>query len=640
MFDIGSSLREARLRQELDFPELEERTKIRPKYLRALEDERFDILPGAHVRAAASCARTPRRSASTGSRSSTSTTRASRSARTMRRCARAGFRRRDGTAGRASRGSRPSRSSRSRSRPRSSSPPGSSAGPESENVPGLAGAGSRGAHRRRRAKGTARLVVRASEGSSWMEVRADVVAPGSSSTAGRSSRVSGSRSRGRASSSRSRSRENVVVRLNGNRVELPEGHDVRRDLAEDRPGDLLSRPRAAIVVTGSRARPRRAAGPQRAVPRGRGRAPRPRAGVDRDRRRPRRGPRARVPRGLRAPISASSPGGLGPTHDDRTVELVARVAGRPLVVDEELERADRQRSRARSPSGSAGRTPTSRRACASRRRCPKAAMSLGLAGTAPGLVLDLGDCVVVVLPGPPRELQRLWPRALETDAGAPRARARPGRRASRAALLRHARVGRRARRSPTAGGEGDGVEVTICAREFEIHVDLFVEPGAEERGARDRRVAARRRSARYLFGEDERSVAEIVLDLCRARGLTLATAESCTGGMVAARLTAVPGASDVFRRLGRRVRERREGGGLGVPGELLAAHGAVSAEVAAAMAHGARERLGADVGGRGHRRRRAGWRHGGEARRARVRPCRRPGRGEGACAPSFPATAR
>ena len=116
------------------------------------------------------------------------------------------------------------------------------------------------------------------------------------------------------------------------------------------------------------------------------------------------------------------------------------------------------------------------------------------------------------------------------------------------------------------------------------------------------------------------AVEEIVLDLCRERGWTLATAESCTGGLVAARLTSVPGSSDVF--LGGIVSYANEVkiGELGVPAELIEEHGAVSAEVAAAMARGARERLGADVAvsvtgvagpGGGTR---------GEARRARLRP--------------------
>ena len=94
-----------------------------------------------------------------------------------------------------------------------------------------------------------------------------------------------------------------------------------------------------------------------------------------------------------------------------------------------------------------------------------------------------------------------------------------------------------ARALAEAGGEPDGVEATICARDFELHVDLFV-----ARGAQDAAVAFERALLapveRYLFARDERGIEEHVLDLCRARGLTLATAESCTGGLVA-------GAADV-----------------------------------------------------------------------------------------------
>jgi len=145
-----------------------------------------------------------------------------------------------------------------------------------------------------------------------------------------------------------------------------------------------------------------------------------------------------------------------------------------------------------------------------------------------------------------------------------------------------------------AGGDGDGVEATICARDFEIHVDLVVDAGAEAR-ADELATALRAPLERWLFSEDERPVEEHVLGLCRSRRLTLVTAESCTGGMVASRLTSVPGSSDVF--LGGVVayadEVKREH--LGVAEELLERHGAVSAVVAAAMAAGARERLGADV---------------------------------------------
>jgi nicotinamide-nucleotide amidase len=286
-------------------------------------------------------------------------------------------------------------------------------------------------------------------------------------------------------------------------------------------------------------------------------------------------------------------GGLGPTHDDRTVELVAKALGVGLRVDPELEREIEAVSRSaatRLKRDYADFAP----GVTKQATIPEGALSLGLAGTAPGLVVPRdGGRVVVVLPGPPSELQRLWPRALETEAFREllgRAQI-PERRVLRLFGVSESAV---ARALAEAGGDGAGVEVTICAREFEIHVDLMVEPGAEER-ADALEEALLPSLERWLYGRDERGIEERVLELCRVQGLTLATAESCTGGLVAARLTSVPGSSDVV--LGGVVAyadevKRTE---LDVPAELIERHGAVSAEVAAAMARGARARLGADV---------------------------------------------
>jgi nicotinamide-nucleotide amidase len=285
-------------------------------------------------------------------------------------------------------------------------------------------------------------------------------------------------------------------------------------------------------------------------------------------------------------------GGLGPTHDDRTIELLARAAGVGLHVDAELEAGIEELSRR-----VAARLdrPYTDFAAGVRKQAtlPDGAEWVGLVGTAPAVVLPLDGRVAVALPGPPRELQELWPRVAET---APVRQVLSGTRPPERRVLRMFGVSESAvaRALAVAGGDGDGVDVTICARDFELHVDLFVQPGADAR-AEALEEALAGVGERYVFSRDERSTPQLVVDLLRERGLTLGTAESCTGGLVAARLTDVPGASDVFRgglvAYANEVKEAR----LGVPGAVLAAHGAVSAETAAAMAHGARSVLGVDV---------------------------------------------
>ena len=402
-------------------------------------------------------------------------------------------------------------------------------------------------------QGQVTLSVRAVRGPSFMEVRAG--------TAASKPLYTGTLERGqfqrftRTSLYLSVDRPaNVVVKLNGRHVVLPRGCALKvtgpRPSACEPPsrGDRRHR---------QRARPRRADRPERAVLRARGAR---RSGSCPVRSRSSGDDPVELESTLRAASAGADvclvSGGLGPTHDDRTVELVARVAGAALRVDDELERQIEGVSRSvaerlRRPYAdfAAGVTKQA--------TVPEGAVVIGIAGTAPGLVLDDGACVFVVLPGPPGELQRLWPAAVASEP-VQRVLARtspPGRRVLRFFGASESAV---ARALADAGGDGDGVEATICARDFEIHVDLVVEPGAEER-ADALAVAMREPLERYLFSEDERTVAEIVLALCRERGLRLATAESCTGGLVAARLTDVPGSSDVFAGGDRRLRERREG---------------------------------------------------------------------------------
>jgi nicotinamide-nucleotide amidase len=295
--------------------------------------------------------------------------------------------------------------------------------------------------------------------------------------------------------------------------------------------------------------------------------------------------------GLRADLCVIS-GGLGPTHDDRTVELLGRAAGVGLRLDDALH--DEIGGISRAFAKRLGRPYVDFEAGVRKQATiPEGALSLGLAGTAPGLVLEHGESVVVVLPGPPPELQRLWRVALEAEPvlrvlrrGQP-----PGLRKLRFFGASESAV---AKALADAGGDGDGVEATICARDFEIHVDLVVAPGAEPRADE---LAERLVSPleRYLFSRTEQPVEEIVLELCRVRGLNLSTAESCTGGMVAGRITSVPGSSDVFVGAIVAYADEVKARELGVPAELLERYGAVSAETAEAMAAGARTRLGTDV---------------------------------------------
>lgn len=279
-------------------------------------------------------------------------------------------------------------------------------------------------------------------------------------------------------------------------------------------------------------------------------------------------------------------GGLGPTHDDRTVEVLARAAGRSLAVDEELAREIEDFSRALAERY---RRPYAEFEEGVRKQAtlPEGATILGLAGTAPGFLLEVDGAVAVALPGPPGELRRLWTSALEAE---PVRRVFSQAQAPERRVLRFFGVSESAvaRAVAEAGGEPEGVQVTICAHGGEIEV--LLQGGGEELAQ-----ALREALGAHLFAEGERAVEELVLEACRARGLSLVTAESCTGGLVAAQLTSVAGSSDVFRGGVVAYENDVKLASLGVPEAVLAEHGAVSAEAAAAMAAGAREVLGADV---------------------------------------------
>ena len=285
-------------------------------------------------------------------------------------------------------------------------------------------------------------------------------------------------------------------------------------------------------------------------------------------------------------------GGLGPTHDDRTVEAVAEVAGAPLEVDHDV-----LSTVTRWTDGVAERFGYDRERFTAgnlkQAHVPRGAAVLGIAGTAPGLVVDVRGTPVVVLPGVPSELRRLW--AIASDH--PRLRSLFARAHPRARfLLRTYGIGEShvADLFAAEGGDPAGVETSICARSYEIEIDVRAQAGSESAGAdlADRLAV---RLGEHVFTRDERSVAEVVLDRARAARLTLATAESCTAGLVAARLTDVAGSSDVVVGGVVAYSNPVKTALLDVDPGLLSAHGAVSAEVAAAMAAGGRRRLGSDL---------------------------------------------
>jgi nicotinamide-nucleotide amidase len=287
-----------------------------------------------------------------------------------------------------------------------------------------------------------------------------------------------------------------------------------------------------------------------------------------------------------------SSGGLGPTHDDRTVEALASAAGVDLVLDEDvLRRIDEWTN------GVATRLHLDRsRFDAGNRKqahVPEGAQVLGMAGTAPGLVMRVGGATVILLPGVPSELRRLWEDAPAHPALRELfARAAPRRRW----LMRTYGIGEShvADLHAEAGGDPPGVETGICARNFEIEIDIRADPGGEDAAAT---LAERLRASlgEHVFAEDDRPLGAIVLDRLRQRGWRAATAESCTGGMVAAALTDVAGSSEAFAGGVVAYSDALKRDLLGVSADTLAAHGAVSAETAVEMADGARARTGADV---------------------------------------------
>lgn len=289
-------------------------------------------------------------------------------------------------------------------------------------------------------------------------------------------------------------------------------------------------------------------------------------------------------------------GGLGPTHDDRTSEAVAGFLGLPLelrddalaMVEQRLHALGRLTTVADQQLFGAGNRKQA--------TVPEGAVVLTPAGTAPGYVVhrDVDSPVVVVLPGPPSELQHAWKRAVAT---APLTQLMEQVEPSHERLVRVWGVAESAAaRELELAGHVDTAQITVtlCARDGELEMSIR---GTDTSGidALADRVAASF-GDQVFARDDDTDVASLIGDLAARAGVTFAVAESCTGGMLGSQLTSVAGSSSWFR-----------GGAIVYSNELkvelagvlkatLDAHGAVSDPVANELAAGIRRRCASTIG--------------------------------------------
>jgi nicotinamide-nucleotide amidase len=291
-------------------------------------------------------------------------------------------------------------------------------------------------------------------------------------------------------------------------------------------------------------------------------------------------------------------GGLGPTADDLTAEVVGRFARREMVLDEALEQRIAEILRpmmTRWPDLDPEAIRASNRKQAV---IPRGSTVLDPVGTAPGLVVppsaDTGP-TVVVLPGPPRELHPMWARARATDAFQAAIASATEYRTGFLRLfgIPESEIANTLRDAVSAGLELEPLEITTCLWRGEIEVATRYEPATQ--AAYEAFVEfIRERHRSTLYSDDGSTVDDQVATLLAGR--SVAVAESCTGGLLAARLTDRAGSSAYF--LGGLVVYSNEAkvSLAGVDSDLIERFGAVSVEVASALANGARDRLGTEIG--------------------------------------------
>jgi len=285
-------------------------------------------------------------------------------------------------------------------------------------------------------------------------------------------------------------------------------------------------------------------------------------------------------------------GGLGPTKDDLTKQAVAGVFGRPLVLNEAVLRHIEERFRRFGRS----MTPSNR----VQAELPQGAVALSNPrGTAPGIWLEDGDRLVIMLPGVPVEMRGLLVEEVLPRLVARMARAGSETRVVRSRTLRTTGVPESALAERIAAIEDGLGDITLAYLPSIAGVDLRLTawelPPAEADALLGEAVdRLRRELGARCYGEDGADLAAVVLEQLRRRGWRLAVAESCTGGMLGERITAVPGSSEAFVGGVIAYSDAVKAALLDVPQATLDGHGAVSEATVRAMAEGATRRFGVE----------------------------------------------
>ena len=286
-------------------------------------------------------------------------------------------------------------------------------------------------------------------------------------------------------------------------------------------------------------------------------------------------------------------GGLGPTADDMTVATVARFCGRELVLDKALEAKIAEILR--TLMGRSADRDFESVLAANRKQAmvPEGAVILDPVGTAPGVVV-VGTPTVLVLPGPPRELQPMWRTAAQLPAVLDAVAGRTDYRQDIVRMfgLPESALAETLRRAADEIADFDRLEITTCLRRGELEIVTRYEPQAQQAYAQLVDVL-RRQHRSEVFSIDGSLVDDQVAGLLAGR--RIATAESCTGGLLAARLTERPGSSAYVTGGVTVYANEAKTELLEVDPALIEQHGAVSEPVAEAMAAGALRRFGADT---------------------------------------------